>query len=222
VDTLSIAFLAVILVGIVVIVVVLRSHRGGARTADPLLPPRRLLLPPRVQRLRPCHGPGRAGRLPPHRRGRWIEEAAWMGWEAPRNCIAGEASYGRALSALTGPPCADGYCRAVVVRLVRDAAEQVRRQRPARRGQREAHRLPAAPHRRPGRARPRRREAVLVRGAGTTPRWFHDRPQRRVPHLARPLPVPLRLGHRGAAARPRLGSPVATAPAGTRPIRRAR
>jgi hypothetical protein len=50
----------------------------------------------------------------------WIERHAWLSWEAPRNYIAGEASYLKALERLTGPPCPDGYCLPVVVRLVRE------------------------------------------------------------------------------------------------------
>lgn len=50
----------------------------------------------------------------------WIEARAWLNWEAPRNYVAGEASYLTALRALTGPPCESGYCIPVVVRLVRE------------------------------------------------------------------------------------------------------
>src|SRR5215218_7587848 len=50
----------------------------------------------------------------------WIETHAWLSWEAPRNYVAGEASYGRALVALTGAPCSDGYCRPVLVRCERE------------------------------------------------------------------------------------------------------
>jgi hypothetical protein len=50
----------------------------------------------------------------------WIDERAWLSWEAPRNFIAGEQSYQDALVALVGRPCESGYCRAVVVDLVRE------------------------------------------------------------------------------------------------------
>jgi len=50
----------------------------------------------------------------------WIETHAWLSWEAPRNYVAGEASYARALQALTGAPCRDGYCLPVVVRCERE------------------------------------------------------------------------------------------------------
>jgi HIRAN domain len=44
----------------------------------------------------------------------------WIGWEPPRNVIAGEASYVEALAALAGPICEDGYCIAACVTFVRD------------------------------------------------------------------------------------------------------
>jgi HIRAN domain len=50
----------------------------------------------------------------------WIVSRAWVTWEAPRNYIAGEASYDQALMKLTGPVCDDGYCRAVAVVLERE------------------------------------------------------------------------------------------------------
>jgi hypothetical protein len=50
----------------------------------------------------------------------WIEAHAWMQWDAPRNYIAGEVSYAKALMQITGPPCANGYCWPVVVRLLRE------------------------------------------------------------------------------------------------------
>jgi hypothetical protein len=50
----------------------------------------------------------------------WIDTHVWVGWEAPRNYIAGESKYGEALTSLTGPPCDDGYCTPVVVTLIRE------------------------------------------------------------------------------------------------------
>lgn len=50
----------------------------------------------------------------------WIDADAWLEWEAPRNYIAGEASHVTALERLTGPVCAAGYCRAVVVTFERE------------------------------------------------------------------------------------------------------
>lgn len=50
----------------------------------------------------------------------WMTSGTWAAWEAPRNYVGGEASYGQALGSLRGPPCADGYCRAVVIRFVRE------------------------------------------------------------------------------------------------------
>lgn len=56
--------------------------------------------------------------------GDWIAAAAWRRWEAPRNYVAGEASYAAGLRALTGPVCRGGYCRAVVVEFVREPGNQ--------------------------------------------------------------------------------------------------
>jgi hypothetical protein len=50
----------------------------------------------------------------------WMESKAWLQWEGPRNYIAGEASYEKALQAITGPVCDDGYCRPTVVRFIRE------------------------------------------------------------------------------------------------------
>jgi hypothetical protein len=50
----------------------------------------------------------------------WMQTHAWLSWEAPRNYVAGEASYRQALSALTGVPCESGYCRPVLVRCERE------------------------------------------------------------------------------------------------------
>ena len=50
----------------------------------------------------------------------WLISHEWLRWDAPRNYIAGEASYAPALTALTGPICANGYCRPVVVRFTRE------------------------------------------------------------------------------------------------------
>ena len=50
----------------------------------------------------------------------WIASHAWLSWDAPRNYIAGEASYGKTLRKLTGPARSDGYCIPVVVQLVRE------------------------------------------------------------------------------------------------------
>lgn len=52
--------------------------------------------------------------------GDWIERGLWLSWEAPRNYIAGEASYTDALRQLAGPVCEDGYCLAVAVRVLRE------------------------------------------------------------------------------------------------------
>ena len=57
---------------------------------------------------------------PPNVPGDWMQSLAWCEWESPRNVIAGEQSYDGALAKLAGPTCKDGYCFAVVVRLVRE------------------------------------------------------------------------------------------------------
>jgi hypothetical protein len=50
----------------------------------------------------------------------WIGSRTWIEWEAPRNVIAGEASYTDALRALAGPVCDEGYCFGAAVMLVRE------------------------------------------------------------------------------------------------------
>ncbi len=50
----------------------------------------------------------------------WIERRLWLDWEPPRNLVAGEASYARALAELAGEPCAGGYCLPTPVVVVRD------------------------------------------------------------------------------------------------------
>jgi hypothetical protein len=50
----------------------------------------------------------------------WIAAQRWIAWEAPRNYVAGEHSYRRALAKLAGPTCEDGYCLATEVVFVRE------------------------------------------------------------------------------------------------------
>lgn len=50
----------------------------------------------------------------------WAERGIWCDWEAPRNYVAGEASYLDALAALVGPTCERWYCRPVVVSFSRE------------------------------------------------------------------------------------------------------
>jgi hypothetical protein len=50
----------------------------------------------------------------------WIERHLWVTWEAPRNYVAGEASYLPALTSLAGSPCEDGYCIPTPVDLARE------------------------------------------------------------------------------------------------------
>lgn len=50
----------------------------------------------------------------------WIGRELWREWEPPRNLIAGEQSRQEALTAIVGRPCDTGYCKAVVVELVRE------------------------------------------------------------------------------------------------------
>lgn len=52
----------------------------------------------------------------------WDRDASWRGWESPGNFVVGESHYMEALTALTGPPCENGYLRPVTVTLIRDPA----------------------------------------------------------------------------------------------------
>ncbi|HEX8119628.1 MAG TPA: HIRAN domain-containing protein [Solirubrobacteraceae bacterium] len=50
----------------------------------------------------------------------WIDRRLWLEWEPPRNLVAGEASYAKALAALAGPPCESGHCLPSAVVIVRE------------------------------------------------------------------------------------------------------
>jgi hypothetical protein len=50
----------------------------------------------------------------------WIERELWIGWDAPRNYVAGEASYKKVLTKIAGPVCEDGYLIPTAVRFVRE------------------------------------------------------------------------------------------------------
>ncbi len=50
----------------------------------------------------------------------WIEQRAWLAWEAPRNLVAGEASYLAALARIAGQPCDEGYCFPTPVMFIRE------------------------------------------------------------------------------------------------------
>jgi hypothetical protein len=50
----------------------------------------------------------------------WAAGDDWLTWEPPRDFVAGESHYVKALRALTGEPREDGYLRPVEVRFVRE------------------------------------------------------------------------------------------------------
>ena len=50
----------------------------------------------------------------------WIERRLWFDWEPPRNLVAGEASYAKALAKLAGKPCEGGYCLPKPVVVIRE------------------------------------------------------------------------------------------------------